>query len=345
MKIQDLRTQIKKLDKTKLALVLVEMYKAMPKKVIEGKEIDELIHQPNEYIEAHKKRKSAPQSDVDVFELETEIEQFISDAKAQNYFAPNRVIPKKQRPKWRFLVKRYVNELQVVHPDEDQQQLAAELLEDLYKLLCQACGEYLFSTDDPFRSVGITQVDFYDQVIRLKRQVQPIDKFIEEAISLIIDQNLGREGLHTDLMDVLQALLHTPPLRETALDVCKSLLLNQEQTYRKRFGSLDAKKSVSYSPQSYRLEGTIQNLTTLMFRIHMSLFDEAAAVRSFQKHYWESNAEVKLYILLQLLQTFDRKDRWIQEYEDAWARQVKPRESLSQSYETLVQTGAFRQYF
>ena len=341
MKIQDLRTHVSSLDKRELALILVEMYKAMPKKVIEDKEIDKLIHQPDEYLEARKRSKSEPVRYVDVFALKDEIEQFISNAKAQNYFAPNRVISKKERPKWRFLVKRYVNELQAVHPDEARQTVAAELMEELYKLLCQACGVYLFSSDDPFRSVGITQVDFYDRVIRLKHQIQPTDKFIEEAILLIIHQELDRETLYTDLMDTLQGLLRTPPLRETALDVCRSLLLNAEGIYQKRFGSTDAKQSVKYSSQSYALKRTIQNLATLTFRIHMSLFDEEEAVRSFKEHYLETDDEVKMFILLRLLQMFDRKDRWIQEYEDALARQVKLRDSLSRTYTSLMQTRVF----
>ncbi|QSO47516.1 hypothetical protein [Alicyclobacillus mengziensis] len=211
------------------------------------------------------------------------------------------MISKKERPKWRFLVKRYVNELQAVHPDEARQTVAAELMEELYKLLCQACGVYLFSSDDPFRSVGITQVDFYDRVIRLKHQIQPTDKFIEEAILLIIHQELDRETLYTDLMDTLQGLLRTPPLRETALDVCRSLLLNAEGIYQKRFGSTDAKQSVKYSSQSYALKRTIQNLATLTFRIHMSLFDEEEAVRSFKEHYLETDDEVKMFILLRFL--------------------------------------------
>ena len=44
-------------------------------------------------------------------ELEAQIETFLENAKAGNYYAPNRVIPKSQRPKWRFLVKGYIKEL------------------------------------------------------------------------------------------------------------------------------------------------------------------------------------------------------------------------------------------
>ena len=40
-------------------------------------------------------------------ELELELEEFLSDAYAQNYFAPNRFVPKSERPKWRFKVKRF----------------------------------------------------------------------------------------------------------------------------------------------------------------------------------------------------------------------------------------------
>ena len=37
---------------------------------------------------------------VDFPELERQVNEFIVNANAQNYLAPNRVIPKSQRPKW-----------------------------------------------------------------------------------------------------------------------------------------------------------------------------------------------------------------------------------------------------
>ena len=52
-----------------------------------------------------KKKKG---SAVSFEELEREMEIFFENAYAQNYFAPNRVIPKSQRPKWRFMVKNFI---------------------------------------------------------------------------------------------------------------------------------------------------------------------------------------------------------------------------------------------
>jgi hypothetical protein len=42
---------------------------------------------------------------VDIDDLAAELDQFLIDAYAQNYFAPNHFVPKSERPKWCFKVK------------------------------------------------------------------------------------------------------------------------------------------------------------------------------------------------------------------------------------------------
>lgn len=104
--------------------------------------------------------KKAVEEAVPFEELERQVTEFLENAYAQNYFAPNRVIPKSQRPKWRFMVKNYIKELERVSSESDYYSRSVKLLTDLYKLICQACNYYLFSTDDPFRSIGWEQQDF-----------------------------------------------------------------------------------------------------------------------------------------------------------------------------------------
>ena len=339
MKIQELREHIANQDKAELELIVVEMYKALPKKAIEEKEIDQLIANPSEFVTTRKRVRTATKDvvvDTDV--LKIEIEQFISNAKAQNYFAPNRVISKKERPKWRFLVKRFVDQLIIAARQTENQAEAARLLEDLYKLLCQACGVYLFSTENPFRSVGISQVEFYGKVLRLKQQVQPAETWIGEGISLLAEHDLDSETLPTYLMDVFQEFVHTPPLRQAAVGACTVLLEKKETLYRKK---AQAWAHTSTFSSSYGLQNQIQNLAKLLFRLHQSLFEEGQAIAAFTQHYVESNPEVKAYVLLQLLRQLNRKDAWMREYENAVREQVKLRDELVRTHEFLLHNGEF----
>src|SRR5271165_6910967 len=94
----------------------------------------------------------------------------LSDAYAQNYFAPNRFVPKSQRPKWRFKVKRFFNEINAAVARPASIEKASDLLEKLYQMLCYACDFVLFSAYDPFQSVGIAQTEFLDAVFGLQAE-------------------------------------------------------------------------------------------------------------------------------------------------------------------------------
>ncbi|MHB1043425.1 MAG: hypothetical protein ACYC0Q_11390 [Eubacteriales bacterium] len=117
--------------------------------------------------------------------LKGETELFIEHAKQQYYFAPSRIIPKKDRPKWQFIVKRLYKDLLALTGDSKNLPQISELLEKLYCLLCEASGVYLFSSDDPFSSAGIEQSEFYRQIIAAKRQAFLPGDWVAAAIRFI----------------------------------------------------------------------------------------------------------------------------------------------------------------
>ena len=82
--------------------------------------------------------------------------------------APNSFIHKKERLKWRFIVKDYIKDLQSISVDGKEGKDATDLLEKLYGMLCYACCYYIFNTDNPFRSIGIGQAVLLDLIITRK---------------------------------------------------------------------------------------------------------------------------------------------------------------------------------
>src|SRR5260370_33530016 len=127
--------------------------------------MDELMKNPAASRAGAKQAKALAQS-VDIDELEAELGEFLTDAYAQNYFAPNRFVPKSERPKWRFKVKRFFKEINATVVEPGSTEKASDLLENLYQMLCYACDFVLFSAYDPFQSAGITQPAFLDAVLR-----------------------------------------------------------------------------------------------------------------------------------------------------------------------------------
>ena len=149
MKIQELRQMLSSAERSRVEKAFVESYKQLKK--YQKEEADILIRD----ILSGQSEKSGVKKEKQSFaELEAQIETFLENAKAGNYYAPNRVIPKSQRPKWRFLVKGYIKELEKIVPGSEHYERTSVLLREIYALLCEACNYYLFSTEDAFRSVG-----------------------------------------------------------------------------------------------------------------------------------------------------------------------------------------------
>ena len=110
MKISELRALLDRTSSENIKRMLVEVYRALPKKTRENLAIDELLKNPAATRAGAKQSKALAHS-VDIDDLEPELEEFLSDAYARNYFAPNRFVPKSERPKWRFKAKRFSRRL------------------------------------------------------------------------------------------------------------------------------------------------------------------------------------------------------------------------------------------
>lgn len=139
MKVQELRNLVTPAECGNLEKAFVECYKQLRKP--QKEEIDAVLCALLEGKEAKAKKADAP---VNFEELSQQIYDFMFNAYAGNYFAPNRLIPKSQRPKWRFMVKDFIKELTKIPADSENYEKSVKLLTDLYKLICAACNISVF---------------------------------------------------------------------------------------------------------------------------------------------------------------------------------------------------------
>jgi hypothetical protein len=324
MKVSELRKIVAGHSADDLRALVVELFKLVPKKLEQDEHLDRILRHPATIREVRAKKKAPPRPDLG--ELELDVESFVADARDQYYVAPNRVIPKRERPKWRFKVMRFVKDLVAVAGDPEDLPEAARFLEDLYHLLCKACGEYLFNTEDPFRSIGVAQDDFLDRVLTLRQASEPPADFVRRGLTLALDSQLDRETVHSTLMEVLLKHLKTPALREMALEECTARLtaLGGRPAARadRRAGGIGWHSDYEWRERN-------RNLAEMGFRCHLALGEPEDAIEYFQRFSHRADTpEIQLYVLLGLIAEAGQRKLWVREYDRAVAAGVKPRDEL-----------------
>lgn len=314
MKIGELKQTIRNYSPEQLAFLVTELYRAIPKSIRDEKHLDALVQNPDP--SAVKQRRIAQtRSELSFDEVEYETRQFIEDAYNQYYFAPNRIIHKSQRPKWRFILKRLYNSLLQLASEPEYRQPATELVAQLYALLCRACQVVLFNAYDPFQSVGIGQCDFFRQVLALKNGYMEKKEFLREAIASCIDSGLDRNTTHTDLIFVVLEFLPIPDLKYLAISVAEELRLSFQKENQKE--------------KTWNTQRKLNHLIEFVCHCYTRMDEYEEAIKYFNQHYQEKDEEIKLYCLVQLLCAHCRRVELIAEQiKKAEAQGIRPRKGL-----------------
>ncbi|MCW2278378.1 hypothetical protein [Heliophilum fasciatum] len=311
MKIDEVRRLLNEYDDDDLRLIIAEMYKRIPKKMLEEKAIDELLQNPVK----GKGKRPAPQNTVDPGEVFAETETFIDYAFKQYYLAPNVYVHKKDRPKWRFLAKRLFKQLVPLTQDPRCNQPATALLVKWYTLMCTASGEYLFSTEEPFRSMGLSQEECYVEVLSALIRNMDGQTWIAPALSLIVDQYVDRETLPKYMMNALIDRLNTDALKTAALEACCAELkkLPKPRVHEK-----------------YEIKERREQLAEFGMFLYMEMGDIPGAWDFIKNYYGQQ--EIALFVLLSELRVRNEGNAWRQIFEQASAEGVQPRDSLKKEY-------------
>lgn len=321
MKVQELRDLLKAADRDLLEKAFVESYKHLTKK--QKEEADQAI---KDALSGKSSKSAVKKESVNFDELELQITEFLENAYAQNYFAPNRIIPKSQRPKWRFMVKNYIKELGKISVDDANYVRSAKLLTDLYHMLCQACNYYLFSTDDAFRSVGWQQPDLFQMVVKKTFG----DGYSREKISALllysVSGGLSRESLHIEQESVLLAELNTSDVKYMAIEEARKLIDERKQKL---------KGLKKYDSKRYRLEDEINNLCDVILMTAIELAEPASGIEYYFQNCERSDKEITLYCALKIADWVEDEELWIKIYEYGIGKKIKPREWLVGKYESL----------
>jgi hypothetical protein len=329
MKVDELRVKLLKLDQKDLIRIAVEFYKLIPKSKKEDNNLDTLIDSPE--VAMAKPAVVAMYRSIEA--IEAEVNTFMTNAREQNYLMPNRIIPKKERSTWRFKVKAWYKEIVNIKNASVDILKQAEVLSNLYQLLCDACRYQYFSSDDPFNSVGITQTDFYRSVLQLIDKAQGQAGVVNKGIGLIVNNDLSTMTLYSDLMDEFILMLGNPDVKYAAIDLVNKMVAENKKP--------SAPKKSSYYDnfgETYRIESKNNNLAEFGYKLYASLFDYEEAIQLYKKHAKQSDSEVKLYILIRLLFQNRQKEYIKLELQEAAKAGEKLRPALAKLLKTLENT-------
>lgn len=333
MKIAELREKLEKLKKEDLIKVASEFYKLIPKAKKEYYGIDDLVDNPTSA------KKSAKKATLSLIEIEKEVEQFIDHASSQYYLFPNRVVPKKQRSTWRFKVKKWYKELINTKRADANITKQAEVLSNLYELLCEACHFKYFTAYDVFDSVGIEQIVFFKSVILIMYEAEGKAITIEKGIRLIFENALNRHTLYSWLMVELMDTYDIVDLKYTALEITKKLL--SENNYRP---PKEQNKYYAFDWEEFNRKDKNNNLAEFGLRLHLSLFEDEKAIDFFKQHYYDRSAEIKLYVLVRILFSCGKKEAIVDAIEEAVYNKIKPRENLLELMKHIKEKGVLPKY-
>jgi len=144
MLLAQVKELLKQYTEEDLRLLICEMYKSIPKKIREDKEVDKMVTDIHAYKRIGKVNRDQNKK-RDIIELKPQINQFIDFAYKQYYFAPNNYVHKKERPKWRFHVKAFIKDLESISIEGSEGREATNLLKRLYEMLSYGCAYYIFT--------------------------------------------------------------------------------------------------------------------------------------------------------------------------------------------------------
>ena len=318
MLVGELRDIIKKYSNDEKDKIIIELYKRIPKYVKEDYNIDNYI------LNIQKQNKIAKEAkQVSIEQLEKEIKYFIMCSESNLYVAPNRIIPKSERSKWRFKVKKFYKDLISFKPDSKEGIIATDLLKSLYKILSFGSVSLTFTTWETFRAIKISQDEFLETIMK-RRLINGISNENLKYCVELLDMEYDTYGSTTSLLLSFISCLKTIDAKYMAIEILKEKVNEKNE----KLKELNKNKKSTYDCED-KLNSFVECITYIYFE----LSEVDNGIGYFHKKYEENNKEIKEYVLLNMLEQFELDDAWINEYEKH--NSIDYRESLKYKYKKM----------
>lgn len=223
------------------------------------------------------------------------------------YASPNKIISKKERPKWRFKVKKYYKELINVDVNTQKGKIATDLLLQLYSILSIGTTSLRFSNWDTFRSIQVPQTEFLKTVLDRKMQEEVTKEDIKKCIN-ILTLGVDSDTLTDSLFYIYSDSLNNDKQRLMSIEVLKENIVELQD-------KLKTKEVKNSWNKQYHIEKDINNFTTLILFLYININQVDDAINFYYKNYIEDSKEILMYCLLEYLEEFELYEEWVREYE------------------------------
>lgn len=312
MLVNDIRKVIDKYDKEELKEIIIELYKRIPKTKREDYNIDDYI------INMNKTKNNS--NNIPFGEYSKEINYFIECVNNGYYVSPNKIISKKERSNWRFKVKKYYKELNAILPNAEHGDEATDLLIEIFKILSIGSCTLLFTNWETFRALGVSQSDYYDTIVKRILSKGYTKDNLNKCIDLLEITKSPYE-MSYDMYGMLVSNLKTTDVKEMTIKLLQS--------------KIDSLKidlaSIKDDYVEFYLKEDINDYVQCVLEINLLLGEYQEGIKYFQKNYFEEIKEIKEYVLLNVLESYDLKNEWIKEYESKKDK-IKFRDSINEQY-------------
>lgn len=205
MRIRKLRLLLEQYGDTTLRDIIVEMYRQLPKQVIEEKDLDLMLAQFAKYKGLQKE-----QEQPNVEQTIEQTEQFIQFAYDMQYLEPNARVTIREQKNWYVTAKRLLKHLRHYIGRKNGTRVA---FEEFFFLLSSAAGEEpLFLSNDPFRLIKVTQVELFEELVGYYKLDTPDQTWMQRAIYTAVKVPIDVDTERSDLF--LAVLTHCTSVRE-----------------------------------------------------------------------------------------------------------------------------------
>ena len=305
MRINELRSVIAHCDAETLRTLAVELYRMIPAKVRTERGADELVRRPNSAAELRKARRARktapPEPDTALWNAR----EFLENVRQQNYLAPNRSVPKKERTRWRFTARRVYRDLVALQAFEEHRRESAELLAELFRLLCRAEQVYLFPSVEPFKAMKIPKTEVLGAALAAARATLPADAFLDLALDLFLHSGEDSEPL--ELIAVVVAEARGPELRDRLAEraAAKCMELAPPRRRGKR----------SHDGESWELRTARRNLAAMALFARAANAEAERGVEQYETLTTDDDPWYAALLLLDALKHIGLDDLWASTYD------------------------------
>lgn len=301
MKVQELRTLIKKYDRGALENIIVELYKTIPKAKKEYDGIDVYLNN----VSTGKKIEKTTTFNFE--DLASEIELFLSQAKEGLYYKPNNIVSKEQRTKWRFKVKNYYKVLSNIPSDAPDGGISTKLLVEIYKCLSRGTYYSTFSNYETFRSIGVMQSAYFNMLADRVLYKNCTEGAMRILVSLIA---VNRDGSWYEEENLNRCFIER--LRKESL--CDKVLEPIEEAVVNEFIPIRTERAKVASVYYY--DDIIDNLAECYARASFEVDKIQEGIDFFLKYYNQRYTHSRIYDLLELLFEYKRYEEWMRLYNE-----------------------------